>query len=904
MATSLYPNAIDNTSSIPLASDKVTEVKAEIVNRIRDGLIAVQTELGINPSGTYGSIADRVSNIAAELGIQILQNGNQLLSSARSINFIGNGANLTTNSEGRLTLEVVGLSGGGVGLLYPAQDLPAVTDNQTVFTLEHIPFDPLSVMMAINGIVQEYNQDFTVSGNTVNYSGAALDSSDKVVFYYLYGSSGGSSGSIAVKEDGTVLSSVISTLNFGSGITAAVDGLNPDQINLTVTSSDPLNAPTNGSLSFKENSVDRLVFDFNGTSQALTISNDTSAFSFGFAQDPSAAGGTMSIRGQQGASGFIGGTLTLGGGDGGTPGTNKAGDTIIQLGTVASGQSANLSVYRGATELCRIYADNIADTKIQSLNSGNLILVSASSNFLVGNVNYLDSASTQFRDSGGAVRATLTTSTTPTLTFSNTATSVSFLHSQASSGNGANWLLESQQAASGSVGGSLTLRSGKGGMPGTNAAGELNLDVGASVSSVSSFINFNADSYRILTARRTASGSQISGGNPTGAAYNALIIDGSSLNLESRTTDISIVPAVNTYIGHAAAGNIYLREVGTIVATLKLDADSATSLTFADGPTSISFGQAQDASGIGAAWSIRAQKGVAGSIGGDLTIGGGDGGTPGTNRAGKTTIQLGQSVSGQSANLDIMADTTRIVTIRDRVGGSSLICAGDPDASRRPMLLEGSSVNLESTSTTVSLVAVSDLYFSSSGTYYFRKNNNIAQTWTVDNVGNNIINLASTTTGYDLRHNNITRFAFDSSGNVYLRADDGYSIGHRFDSASGAAKQEFFYGTVQTTDATPTTILAITVPAGRVVMIEADVVAYRDTDVVAAYKRIAAFSPTSETGNASQVGSTDLTFTAEDNASYDCTFSTSGTSALIQGTGVISSTVRWECHARVTYGSA
>ena len=49
MAT-LYPSQVDNTSTLPPAIDNTTPVQAAIVNALRDAIIAIEQELGANPS--------------------------------------------------------------------------------------------------------------------------------------------------------------------------------------------------------------------------------------------------------------------------------------------------------------------------------------------------------------------------------------------------------------------------------------------------------------------------------------------------------------------------------------------------------------------------------------------------------------------------------------------------------------------------------------------------------------------------------------------------------------------------------------------------------------------------------------------------------------------------------------
>lgn len=67
MSYSKYPSSIDDTSTIIQAVDNVTPVKAEIVNRIRDAVIAVETELGVDPSREYGTVRDRLDFLTSAI---------------------------------------------------------------------------------------------------------------------------------------------------------------------------------------------------------------------------------------------------------------------------------------------------------------------------------------------------------------------------------------------------------------------------------------------------------------------------------------------------------------------------------------------------------------------------------------------------------------------------------------------------------------------------------------------------------------------------------------------------------------------------------------------------------------------------------------------------------------------
>lgn len=97
---------------------------------------------------------------------------------------------------------------------------------------------------------------------------------------------------------------------------------------------------------------------------------------------------------------------------------------------------------------------------------------------------------------------------------------------------------------------------------------------------------------------------------------------------------------------------------------------AATGLfTYAASATVPGIAQTQATAGVGVDTTIRAQQGFAGSVGGKLVLAGGAGGTPGTNLAGDTQIDLGTAVSNASAKVSFL------------VGGASILDISQPTAS-------------------------------------------------------------------------------------------------------------------------------------------------------------------------------------------------------------------------------
>ena len=70
----IYPDQIDNTTSLPPAVDNSTPVQAEVVNNLRAAIVAIEQELGPKPSATYGTLAARLGVLENTVGnLQIIE---------------------------------------------------------------------------------------------------------------------------------------------------------------------------------------------------------------------------------------------------------------------------------------------------------------------------------------------------------------------------------------------------------------------------------------------------------------------------------------------------------------------------------------------------------------------------------------------------------------------------------------------------------------------------------------------------------------------------------------------------------------------------------------------------------------------------------------------------------------
>tara|TARA_R110000868_G_scaffold67046_6_gene199275 strand:- start:7137 stop:8324 length:1188 start_codon:yes stop_codon:yes gene_type:complete len=65
--TTQYPGKIDDNTSLPDAIDSITPVQADVVNRLKQAILAIESELGTKPSGVYSSLKARLSGIDSSI---------------------------------------------------------------------------------------------------------------------------------------------------------------------------------------------------------------------------------------------------------------------------------------------------------------------------------------------------------------------------------------------------------------------------------------------------------------------------------------------------------------------------------------------------------------------------------------------------------------------------------------------------------------------------------------------------------------------------------------------------------------------------------------------------------------------------------------------------------------------
>lgn len=136
---------------------------------------------------------------------------------------------------------------------------------------------------------------------------------------------------------------------------------------------------------------------------------------------------------------------------------------------------------------------------------------------------------------------------------------------------------------------------------------------------------------------------------------------------------------------YATTGNLILNPSTGVVAidkagasglTISVNPTGTTALSYAAGITSITDSQTQHASAAGNPRSLYAQQGAAGFIGGVTKIGGGPGGTSGTNLAGPVQIDLGTAVSGASAKSSWLVGGASVLDLSQSSAGNLTLDAG------------------------------------------------------------------------------------------------------------------------------------------------------------------------------------------------------------------------------------
>lgn len=208
---SSYPEKIDDENELPVTCDGQTPVVAEVVNRLRSSILAVEGELGVLPSGVYGTVRERLdklefggADVSLRLGSidRVLEEGSTVRENVKELNFIGPGVTATSSATpDRVDITVTATGGGGDTVFQIQESLAVTVNGQTAFTLSQTPQDDSAVEMYVNGFKQEFGTDYTVSGTSVTFTGSlVLLTSDDVEFWYI-----GASSSVTILQEQEVI---------------------------------------------------------------------------------------------------------------------------------------------------------------------------------------------------------------------------------------------------------------------------------------------------------------------------------------------------------------------------------------------------------------------------------------------------------------------------------------------------------------------------------------------------------------------------------------------------------------------------------------------------------------------------------------------------------------------------
>lgn len=142
-----YPSQIDNNQTLPEAIDNRTPIKASTINNLRDAIIKIESELGITPRSTYGTVSARLDYLEGVLNTsQTIQLAGDLGGTAtmpKVIGIQGNPISSTTPTLNQI-LAWNGLVWSPTTLLSILNldgDLSGSLSSQTVVGIQNIPVD-------------------------------------------------------------------------------------------------------------------------------------------------------------------------------------------------------------------------------------------------------------------------------------------------------------------------------------------------------------------------------------------------------------------------------------------------------------------------------------------------------------------------------------------------------------------------------------------------------------------------------------------------------------------------------------------------------------------------------------------------------------------------------------------
>lgn len=352
---------------------------------------------------------------------------------------------------------------------------------------------------------------------------------------------------------------------------------------------------------------------------------------------------------------------------------------------------------------------------------------------------------------------------------------------------GAGIIIESQQGQVGSVGGDLVLRSGRGGTPGTDLAGQVILDAGELVSNATAKIAFHAGSNGEFGYIRENLGYTYLGNTST----SGLIISVSGGLAATASGVVNFESSGSNVIFRSGTDNFqFAASNGAVVLDYTMPETGAYALTFGNGSTAnpssitMSVTQATSGSAVGSDFTIRAQQGRPGAVGGNLRLISGLGGTPGTNKAGNIVLEIGAGqTDGDSARASVQSNGTEVMHFRNYFGAYAIIYSSFANG-----LLITSTGVVQTTGTTIAFESTSGViqYNSANSIFRFISASAVngsaegALTYTLSNAGSHTIahgngsNSLPTSVTYQITKQGTT--GTTTASDFIIKAQDGRNV--------------------------------------------------------------------------------------------------------------------------------
>jgi hypothetical protein len=191
MSGSVYSSAIDTVSTLPTVVDLTTPVAATVVNILRDTIIKIEAELGVKPSGIYGTVRARLDALDAIIA-SIIAGGGGGGGGGTPVNFAGDLMGTATHQV------VIGLYTRPLSATIPIAGQTLIFDGyqwnpSTNFLGQEIITGPALTTSITTGLL-ELDGKFVVSGITtslVSDTGQGIIYFDSNTNKFLVSESGG-----------------------------------------------------------------------------------------------------------------------------------------------------------------------------------------------------------------------------------------------------------------------------------------------------------------------------------------------------------------------------------------------------------------------------------------------------------------------------------------------------------------------------------------------------------------------------------------------------------------------------------------------------------------------------------------------------------------------------------------